>query len=287
MPTQGEFGPGVIEHVAPDRRRLGALPVLVRRDAEKEARLGIFRVRHQRALERGLRLVGDDAVRGRHQRLAEIGLAVGAWTIDPQRIAPRLHGILEAAEPHVDRPDHLPAAAILGIFRKMVLDLRDQRVERAILQRGCGAARERLAGQLRRAEREVERGRDGGQRDQHEHRGRAPPKRFARSGSCFGLRRIRRRDQAARDLHARSFRLGLADQARRAVARDLVELVAIDRKIAAAALVAPLAPERPQHGEDRRRGHQREHEPERHGGFTSRRPAGRNAEDQNRKSLKT
>ena len=89
----------------------------------------------QGALERGLGFGGDDAVRGADQRLAEIGLALGARAVEPQRIAPRLHGVVEAAEPQVDRRDDLPAAAVLGILLEMRLDLRHQRVERALLQR--------------------------------------------------------------------------------------------------------------------------------------------------------
>src|SRR5213078_3426289 len=86
--------------------------------------------------------------------------------------------------------------------------------------------------------------------------------------ACVRLRlRIRRGDQPARNLDACSLSLSRADQPGCAVPRNLVELVAVDRKIAACALLVPCAaPERPQHRENRRCGHQREHEPQCHGG---------------------
>ena len=54
--------------------------------------------------------------------------------------------------------------------------------------------------------------------------------------------RIGRRDQPPRDFDARGFGLALADQAGGAVALDLVELVAIDRNIAAGAQRRRAAP---------------------------------------------
>ena len=53
---------------------------------------------------------------------------------EAQRIAPRLHRIVVAAKPHIDRPDHLPAAAILGILLQMRLDPAEQLGDRALLR---------------------------------------------------------------------------------------------------------------------------------------------------------
>jgi hypothetical protein len=49
-----------------------------------------------------------------------------------------------------------------------------------------------------------------------------------------------------------------------AVAGNLLELVAIDREIAPGAQLLLATRKRPQHGEDRHRGHQREQEPQDH-----------------------
>src|SRR6185295_10207777 len=117
--------------------------------------LDVRRVARERALKSRLGLVGDDAVRGSEQRLGEIGLAVGVGAIETQRVAARLHGIVEAAEPQIDWRHHLPAAAILGIAREMRLDLRNEAFERAVLRRRIGAARKWLARKLWRAEREI------------------------------------------------------------------------------------------------------------------------------------
>ena len=113
-------GRNVLQHVAPDRHRLlPACPSCCSRDAEEEARLEIVpgsasSARSNAAFASAV----DHPIRFRHQRLAEIGLAFGACAIEPQRIAPRLHGIFETTDAHVDRADHLPAAAILGFFSR-------------------------------------------------------------------------------------------------------------------------------------------------------------------------
>ena len=62
--------------------------------------------------------------------------------------------------------------------------------------------------------------------------------------ACGSRRRggVRRRDQPARNLDARGLRLALADQAVGTVALDLVELVAIDRDVAAGRQPAHAAP---------------------------------------------
>ena len=70
-------------------------------------------------------------------------------------------------------------------------------------------------------------------------------------------------NQAAGDLHSCGLRFRLPNQTGRTVAIEFFQLVAINREIAARLNVAGAA-ERPEHGESRRRRHQREYEPESH-----------------------
>jgi len=85
-----------------------------------------------------------------------------------QHIAPRLHRIGEATEAQIDRRDDLPAAGIVRIGLQVRLDLRHQMVNRLILNVG-GTRRQRLAGQLRRSNLEIERSR--ADRQDHERHG--------------------------------------------------------------------------------------------------------------------
>ena len=147
----------------------------------------------------------------------------------------------------------------------MLLDARDDALDRLGL--GRDARRQWLAGQRRRAEREIERG--GSERHHHQRRDRDRAPAASRRG-CGHRARHRRlgvggRDQPPRDLYLRCLRLAFPDPAGRAVACNLLELIAIDGEIAAGAPIALAAHERPQHGQHRCRRHQREHEPERHG----------------------
>jgi hypothetical protein len=71
-------------------------------------------------------------------------------------------------------------------------------------------------------------------------------------------------DQSARHLDLRARGLVVLDEAGRTVAFDLLELIAIDRDIAARARLARPARKRPQHGPNGRRRHQCKSEPQRH-----------------------
>ena len=73
-----------------------------------------------------LGLVGHDAVGGGNQGLAEIGVARRSLAVERQRFAPRHDRVVEAAEPQIDRGDHLPAGAVVGTFRQVRFDLADQ-----------------------------------------------------------------------------------------------------------------------------------------------------------------
>ena len=72
-------------------------------------------------------------------------------------------------------------------------------------------------------------------------------------------------DEPARHLDLRGDRLAVLDPPGGAVAIDLIELIAVDRDVAAGAQRLPAARERPQHGEDRRGRHQRQRKPNGHG----------------------
>ncbi len=109
-------------------------------------RLGFVGIALGGALERGLGLVGDDAVRRRGQRLAEIGLAVGALALERQQFAARGDGVVEAAEAQIDRRQHFLAARVVRIAFQMRLDLRDHRRDRALWMRVLEPGGERLAG---------------------------------------------------------------------------------------------------------------------------------------------
>ena len=221
-----------------------------------------------RALKSGLGIGGDDAVGQRHQRFPVIGFAHGVGTVEMQRIAARLHGLLETAKPHVDRRDHLPAAAVARIALKVGFDLRHQCIDRSCFRRRRKSCRKRRAGKLRRADCKIKRENTERQRDQAgQHRGAAASLRRPQH-ALLRLRRIGRRDQPARDLDARRFRFGVADQPSRAVALKLVELIAIDGDIGSGRLRLRAAAERPQHREYRGGRHHRQNQPQRHEGVS-------------------
>jgi len=71
--------------------------------------------------------------------------------------------------------------------------------------------------------------------------------------------------------NARRFRLKGADQAGRNVAIDLGELILVDGRLAAVTWRPVSAAKRPEHGEDRRSRHQREHKPQCHRAGSGRR----------------
>ena len=108
-PDPRRVGGRILEQGAPFGRCGLAVAVLLVRQAEKIARLRLMRIERDGALEGRLGLVRHDAVGGGDQRLAEIGLACGGLAVERQRFAPRRNRVIEAAEPHIDRSDHLPA----------------------------------------------------------------------------------------------------------------------------------------------------------------------------------
>ena len=209
------------ENSAPGNRRRS------RRSARSNASLG---------------LGGDDAVGGAGQRLAEIGLALGGRAEQPQHVAPRLHRVVVAAEPHIDRAEHLPAAAVLADFARDA-----PRPGRPVRRSSAAPAADRAAPPAAAPASRASRAPD---RDRRRRAAAAPGRQSAtarrRQSRAAGRRDrrrgVRRRDQPPRHLDARGLRLALADQAAGAVALDLVELVAIDRDIAAGAQRLRAAP---------------------------------------------
>ncbi len=72
--------------------------------------------------------------------------------------------------------------------------------------------------------------------------------------------RVSRPDKPARDLDPRRLGFRLADQAGRPVTLNLIELITVDGEVAPGPPLPIPIRKRPQHGEDRHRGHQREQE---------------------------
>ena len=75
---------------------------------------------------------------------------------------------------------------------------------------------------------------------------------------------VRRGEQTAADFDASGLGFGRGDQPRRQVAVDLGDLILIDCRFTAVVLRPALSAQRPEHGENRRGRHQREHKPQRH-----------------------
>ena len=114
----------------------------------------------------------------------------------------------------------------------MRFDLRDQLFDRALLGGAIGARRQRLA---RQAAASRARDKDRRAKRQQQPARRAPRRAGATAATraALRLRCVGRGEQPARDFDPRGLGFGLADQAGGAVARDLVELIAIDRDVAA------------------------------------------------------
>src|SRR5260370_13167360 len=115
---------------------------------------------------------------------------------------------------------------------------------------------------LRRAEREIKRNRHDGKSSE-----RRDGRRAAQLDARYDGRRalmIGRGQQPAADLDARGVRFGAANQPCGNVAFDLGELILVDDGLAAVVLRPRTATQWPEHGEDRRSRHQREHKPQRH-----------------------
>ena len=75
-------------------------------------------------------------LRRRDQSLAISGAAQGVFAQKAQRLGIGVRGVVIAPEAHVDRRDHRPALAVVGLGGEMRLDRRHRRLDPA---RGFGA----------------------------------------------------------------------------------------------------------------------------------------------------
>ena len=197
----------------------------MRRESNKITRLGFPRIKRQRALKSLLGFRRDDAFGLRRERFAEIGFARASRTVVVNRAAQRAHGIIIAAESHIDWSHHFPAAPVLWIACQMRLDLRHQLFDGRRLG-SLGARRERLPGKRRRTKNKIETAAQ--QRQQHQRGNRDGA--LGSGPRCHRLGRVMlgRGKQASRYLDPRGFRLRFADPSGSMVTADFVKLVAID-----------------------------------------------------------
>ena len=89
---------------------LAVVAVLLGGQAEEKARLDVRRVERERALEGRLRLRRDDAVAAAASASPRSASRSAVSPSSASSLAPRLDGIVETAEPQIDRRHHLPAA---------------------------------------------------------------------------------------------------------------------------------------------------------------------------------
>ena len=147
----------------------------------------------------------------------------------------------------------------------MRLDLADEAFDRVTGLWHIGAGESRLTGHIRRTEPQIKTKRNGRHdNDRRERRGATVPVLPDRRSGRQRHLGIRRGEEPPRDFDAGRLRFGVADQACRAVAVDFFELILIDQLVAAAARRARGTPKRPQHGENRRRGHNGKNDPKGH-----------------------
>ena len=225
-------------------------------------RPGLAGVLRHRAFEFGLGLRRDDAARRERKGFAEIGAALRAVTGIGDGVAVGPDRIIVTAKTRQHRRQHGPAAAVCRIFFEMRLDLRHHVVERLVGVRRARARGQRKIAETRRSEREVERHRRDRQPHQRHDRGRAAQTKV-RPRRQVALA-VRGGEQAAADFDTRGLGLGHADQTRSDIAIDLGKLIPVDHRLTAAGRRRSAAAQRPEHGEDRRDRHQREHKPQRH-----------------------
>ena len=107
-------------------------------------------------LEGGARLGRDDAARAASDRLAETGLPRSGRAEQIDGVAIGALGVGGAADLQIDRRDDVPAAPVVGAPREMLFDARDKHLHtlrRARLREPRG---ERLPGQIRCTEPEID-----------------------------------------------------------------------------------------------------------------------------------
>ena len=125
--SAAEFGDNLL--VGADR--LGLLAVLLGAEREIEARLRLTGLFGQRPIERLARLVGDHAASRGDQSLPVGGAAQRVLAVQAERLGIGVRGVAVALEAHVDRSDHAPALAVVGLGDEPRLDRRDRRLDLA------------------------------------------------------------------------------------------------------------------------------------------------------------
>ena len=162
MPRQGASAGASASNARKPSAASSCLPSCSAASARKKRGPGACRLQRVRRLEGSARLGGHDAALGGEDGLAEPALPRRRRPEQADGVAVCRDGVLAAAEPLVDRRDHLPALAVLRRILEMRLDPGDQHLD-VVRRSGSGKARgERLAGQARRSEAEIKPEREQG-----------------------------------------------------------------------------------------------------------------------------
>jgi hypothetical protein len=241
------------------------LPVLFLGDGDENARLEQRSVAGQRLLEDLARVLGDEAVIGEHKRLALAREKLGRRTEQLDRARVGLGRVAVAARAKINRRDRLPALSLVGMRAQARFDPCDQRIDVLLVRRIVETRGERLVGKAGRAVGEIE-----AERKQREHDAHNQDRRPVAAATPLGATGLARVlvgcKEAARDFDARGFGFALANYAPRAIARDLAELIAIDRGVErlGRAGLGSRRDQRTQQDEENDRRERGEHEPKDH-----------------------
>jgi hypothetical protein len=256
---------GIGEERAPILDGFFELPVLFLGDGDENARLEQRSVARQRFLENLARFLRDEAVIGEHKSLALAREKLGRRTeqLDCPRVG--LGRVAVAARAKINRRDRFPTLPLLGMRAQARFDPCDERIDVLLVRRIAETRGERLVGKAGRAVGEVK-----AERKQREHDAHDQDRRLVCAATRFratGLARVLvGREETARDLDARGFGFALANQAPRAIDRDLGELIAIDRGVESLghAGLGSRRDQRTQQDEENDRRERGEHEPKDH-----------------------
>src|SRR5262252_1488661 len=252
------------DEIAPYAGGFAAISILLSGKAQIEHRLEVICLQRRSAFERRFGIGRDDPAGRGCQCLAEINLAFGRCTQEAQCTASRFDGVIITLKPHVDRRQHLPTPSIVRILFEMSLDPRNEGSDGRGLAVLRIAAGDRLAGQIRRSQQRVEWARDQKDCDDCSDQCGDTSPAAGRRLRCPWPGRVGCAEQAARYLNPSRLELVMADAAVGTVALDLLELVTIDREIAASGLQRTGARQRPDYGTERRRSHRCQDRPEHH-----------------------
>ena len=265
----GRIGRRVADQPGPKIERRALLAALEQGKALIEPRPRVARLELERALERTARLLGDHAARGQDRRLGQPRMELGLAAVERERAlvgALRLGRILAQL---IGTGEAQPALEVVRRGRDPLLEPRDHGLDRRHARRtacpGSGgstcpidARGERHGRQIGPPETDVQRSRQGRQRDQQGQRDRPAPAAGtggSRRGAAFGIGR----EHPPLDLEARGLGLLRREQPALGLALELAQLGAIDAQIV-------LAPgrDRPRPAQHRQQ-HERQHQGGHHG----------------------